>query len=208
MTNQPLILASQSPYRAKLLESTGLPFIQQTSHIDEDHIKSSRMHQPPSTMAIELAKAKANAVSKTYPLAMVIAADQLCVSKNNTILSKPGNKENAINQLKTLSGCEHRLINGLVIYQNQTCLWTFSDECQMHMRPLSENDIVAYIERDTPYDCCGSYKIESHGRSLFSHIQASSDAIQGLPLSPLLQAIRDLNILSNQKDEYTNLTKG
>ena len=188
--SQPLILASQSPYRAAVLRSAGFEFSQIAAEIDESGLKDTLAQETFETIAIQLAIAKGLYISRQFPTSVIIAADQLCVMRNQ-IFSKPGNKERAIQQLTELSGNKHSLVNGMVLCKDGRCLWSDSQQCHLDMRHLTSGEILRYIDLDTPYDTCGAYKIESFGSHLFSSIQGSSDAIQGLPLLPLLQAMRE-----------------
>ena len=185
----PLILGSESPYRAAVLATTGLPFTQAAAAIDEAAHKHSLHTQSPEALALGLAHAKGAAVSALHPEAIVIAADQVCAFENQ-LLSKPMTADVAIQQLNQLANRSHQLINGVVLYQHGKGLWGTTHTCTLHMRSLTDAEIAHYVHCDEPYFSCGAYKFESLGIHLFSEVEGTSDAIQGLPLLPLLSAMR------------------
>ena len=145
--------------------------------------------QHPDALAFALAHAKGTAVSALHPEAIVIAADQLCVV-DNTYLSKPITVDVAIQHLTRLANRSHQLINGVVLYRHGQPLWGATHTCTLHMRALTTAEIDSYVQLEKPYFSCGAYKFESLGVHLFSKVDGNSDAIQGLPLLPLLAAMR------------------
>ncbi len=113
--------------------------------------------------------------------AVVIGSDQVC-SLDNTIFSKPQNKDNAIKQIQQMSGRKHQLLTSVTICSSEDS-FTWTNTTSLTMRALQESEIERYLEIDKPYDCAGSYKLESMGIKLFSKIEMSDHtAIIGLPL--------------------------
>ena len=185
-----IILASGSIGRKNILQRSQLTFSIVPSQLNETAIKNSLQNESPAHIATQLAQQKALLVSKRHPHAFVIGADQLC-EFNGTIFDKPGNPMAAFNQLSTLSGHTHQLHTAVCLAHNNTLLWQHADCALLTMRKLSDDEINTYLELDQPFHCCGSYQIESLGCHLFKEVQGSSDTIQGLPLVPLLTALRE-----------------
>ena len=75
------------------------------------------------------------------------------------------------------------------------CIWEYSETVELKMHDLSEKEIVNYVEMENPIHAAGSYKFESLGCNLFSYVKGSSHTVRGMPLVPLLKALRDLNII-------------
>ena len=191
----PIILASGSESRKQMLDEAGIVFQVIVSSTDEDSIKNKISSLPFSDQVTILAKAKAEPVSIQNPNAIVIGGDQMCVL-DKTLLHKPGSKEKAIESLKTLSNQKHYQHSGVCILKNNECLWEYSETVELKMHDLSEKEIINYVELENPINAAGSYKFESLGCNLFEYVDGSSHTVRGMPLLPLLNALRDLNIIS------------
>ena len=191
----PIILASGSESRKQMLDEAGIAFQVIVSSTDEDSIKNKISSLPFSDQVTILAKAKAEPVSIQNPNAIVIGGDQMCVL-DKTLLHKPGSKEKAIESLKTLSNQKHYQHSGVCILKNNECLWEYSETVELKMHDLSEKEIINYVELENPINAAGSYKFESLGCNLFEYVDGSSHTVRGMPLLPLLNALRDLNIIS------------
>jgi len=178
----PLILASTSKYRKALLSQLGWSFEAHSPDVDEDAYKSSSLS--PQTLALTLSELKARAVFELNQGSCVIGSDQVCTVEGST-LSKPGTKEKALEQLLLLQGRSHELITSVtLIYPGG--MKSFSNVTRLHMRELSSEEIIRYLEVDSPYDCAGSYKLEARGITLFEKIEMEDHtAIIGLPLIQL-----------------------
>lgn len=172
-----------------MLAQTGFSFTQVSADVDESALKQRMNDQSPEAVAVAVARAKGAAVSALHPDAIVIAADQLCVVDHHC-LSKPMNADIAVQQLTQLANRPHQLVNGMVLFRHGTQLWEGTQTCTLSMRALTESEIRRYVQDDEPYFSCGGYKFESLGVHLFSKVEGTSDAIQGLPLLPLLDAMR------------------
>ena len=190
----PIILASGSESRKQMLDEAGIIFEIKVSSTDEDSIKSEIASLPFSEQVIHLAKAKAVSISKENPNAIVIGGDQMC-ALGNRLLHKPGSKERAIESLKILSNQKHHQHSGVCIYKNNECIWEYSETVELQMHNLSETEIINYVEMENPIHAAGAYKFESLGCNLFSFIDGSSYTVRGMPLIPLLSALRDLDII-------------
>ena len=191
--SEPFILASGSTIRKKILSDHGINFVVQKSGIDEEELKKNILNLPFEERVIKLASAKAKEVSEKNIEHYVVGADQMCVS-NGRVFNKPGNQKNAINNLKLLAGNTHCQYSGISIFLNGKSLWTFCDTATLTMKKLSDEQIMSYVLEDEPYECCGSYKYESLGATLFSKVKGSEYTVQGLAFVPLINAFKELGI--------------
>jgi septum formation protein len=186
-----LVLASTSPYRRALLERLGVPFRVIAPNYDESQLKSEEPN--PVRLAERLAHDKAASVFNRDSGAAFIGGDQV-VSFQGQILGKPLTEERAIEQLLSLSGQSHELITAMVV-MNAARVFCHTDVTKLHMRPLSRPEIERYVMNERPFDCAGSYKIESQGIALFERIESQDQtAISGLPLIALVSILRQLGL--------------
>ena len=190
----PIILASGSQSRKIMLEDAGIIFKTITSEVDEDALKIKIASMPFKQQVIELAKAKAKVVSFSNPGNIVIGGDQMCIFENK-VFDKPGSEEKAISNLKLLSGTTHFQHSGVCIYKDGKSLWEYSEVVKMNMHDLSDEEIINYVKLENPIHAAGAYKFESLGCNLFSSVDGSSYTIRGMPLLPLLNELRNLNIV-------------
>ncbi len=193
--NIPIILASGSESRKVMLEDAGISFKVITSDVDEDIIKKQISQLSFENQVIKLASSKALKVSKNSPQSIVIGGDQMCIL-NNIIFDKPGSTERAIDNLKKLSGTTHYQYSGVCIYKDGKSLWEYAEVVEMNMHDLSDEEIINYVKIENPIHAAGAYKFESLGCNLFSSVNGSSYTIRGMPLIPLLNALRDLDIIN------------
>jgi len=189
-----IILASGSESRKLMLEEAGIAFDVIISPTDEDIIKDKISSLPYSEQVVYLAKAKAEPVSEENTESIVIGGDQMCVLNDN-LLHKPGSRDKAIESLKLLSNQKHFQHSGVCIYKNNECLWEYSETVELKMHDLTEKEIINYVDIENPINAAGAYKFESLGCNLFSYVNGSSHTVRGMPLLPLLNALRDLNII-------------
>jgi len=191
--SEPFILASGSKIRKKILSDHRINFIVQKSEVDEEELKKNILNLPFEERVIKLASAKAKEVSEKNIEHYVVGADQMCVS-NGRVFNKPGNQKNAINNLKLLAGNTHCQYSGISIFLNGKSQWTYCDTATLTMKELSDEQIMSYALEDEPYECCGSYKYESLGATLFSKVKGSEYTVQGLAFVPLINAFKELGI--------------
>jgi septum formation protein len=179
LANRKLILGSTSVYRRELLERLRLPFSVESPHVDETPLP----FEAPAALAVRLAMAKAQAVARRFPEAVVIGSDQVA-DLNGLALGKPGNHARAALQLQQMSG-------QLVIFQTAiavVCHATgFSQQAlaavKVTFRDLSATEIENYLQAEQPYDCAGSAKSEGLGIALLERIDNDDPtALVGLPL--------------------------
>ncbi|MBM4060206.1 MAG: septum formation protein Maf [Planctomycetes bacterium] len=184
-----LVLASASPYRRVLLERLRLPFTCTAPNVDE--AAALQALRDPAALARELAEQKARAVAAAHPGAIVIGSDQVATI-DGEVLDKPGSAERCRQQLRRLQGREHLLLTAVAIV-HPGGLAAFVDVATLRMRPLDAGEIERYVAADAPFDCAGSYRIESLGIALFAAIACEDHtAIVGLPLLRLAAELRRL----------------
>ncbi|PID48914.1 MAG: septum formation inhibitor Maf [Proteobacteria bacterium] len=184
---QPLVLGSSSPFRRELLERLHLPFVSASPDIDEQSLPNESAYE----MVKRLSEAKARAIAKDYPHALIIGSDQ-CAVLGDTVLGKPGRHEVARQQLRALSGHSVIFLTGLCLYDSQTD--TFELDVipfTVEFRHLSDTEIENYLLKEQPYHCAGSFKSEGLGISLFKRMQGDDpSALIGLPLIRLMEMLR------------------
>jgi septum formation protein len=190
----PLILASSSKIRALLLEAAGLAFIVEPPGLDESIMRQAVGGErllSPSDVAEVLARAKAEAVSDLARPAYVIGADQV-LSFGDTVLSKPDSMEAARRQLLDLRGKSHTLHTSVALATNGATVWAETHTATLTMRKLSPEFIGRYlaVAGEEVLSSVGAYQIESLGIQLFDRIEGDYFTILGLPLLPLLAALR------------------
>ena len=194
----PLILASGSQSRKQMLEEAGICFEVIKTDTDEDALKKEMHGLPFEQQVIKLASAKAINVSIENPNHLVIGGDQMCVC-DSQVFDKPGSVKKAIENLKLLSGTVHFQHSGVCLFKNGKSLWEYSEVVTMKMHNLSEEEIINYVELENPVNAAGAYKFESLGCNLFSSVDGSSYTVRGMPLLPLLNALREMNVLDLSK---------
>lgn len=190
----PLILASASKIRAKLLEAAGLAFIVEPPGLDESAMRqavSGEDSLQPQDVAEVLARAKAEAVSDLAHGAFVIGADQV-LALGDEILSKPEGMKGAREQLLTLSGKTHKLHSSVALARDGDIRFAHTEEASLTMRKLSPEFIGHYLAAagDEIVNSVGAYQLEGLGIQLFEKIEGDYFTILGLPLLPLLDALR------------------
>ena len=182
-----LVLGSTSRYRRALLERLGTPFDVAAPDVDESPLAGER----PAQTALRLSEAKARAVAARFPDALVIGSDQVADCDGSPI-GKPGDRERARAQLRALSG------RTVVFHTGVALVDARSGRCRSELvdiastfRALSDGEILAYLDREQPWDCAGSVRSEGLGIALFERI-ASDDpsALVGLPLITVARMLR------------------
>lgn len=184
-----LVLASTSPYRRRLLERLGVAFESAAPACDEEAEKR-RAPREPVAFATHLARAKAVSLRDAHRGRFVLGGDQIATI-DDAILDKPGTEARARAQLASLAGREHRLVTAVCLARPDGELDEHVDVCRLRMRPLDDAAIARYVARERPLDCCGSYRVEQLGITLFESIDAPDfTAIEGLPLLAVSAMLR------------------
>jgi len=190
----PLILASSSTSRARILEGAGLAFIVEPPGLDEAAMRqavSGEKALDPHDVAELLARAKAEAVSDLAPQAYVIGGDQV-LALGKTVMSKPNSMEAARRQLLDLSSKTHTLHTAVAVATNGETLWAETTVATLTMRKLTPEFIGRYLAAagEEVLSSVGAYQLESLGVQLFDKIDGDYFSILGLPLIPLLDTLR------------------
>jgi septum formation protein len=204
MTMQ-IILASKSPYRIAQLKDFGLKFRALRPTIDEEQMKAyffRNMKRPlkrgqtidlhlPHRLSRYLAAKKAESLALKYPDHVIVAADQL-VNFNGEVMGKPKSPSKAEAMLRKMSGKPHELITSLCVISHGK-VYRRTVTARIHLRKLSDEEIKAYVKRDNPVDCAGSYKFELSGLSLVERMSVTDpSSLIGLPLMALYKILRQL----------------
>ena len=190
-----LLLASTSPIRGTLLANAGVPYGAVAPRVDESAIKA--VHEgSDNELAIALAQAKALSVSCDSADALVIGSDSI-VSVDGRRFSKPGGPAEAAEHLRFFSGKVMHLTSAVALSRRDRVEWTTAQEALLTVRPLSDAFIDAYLEQDWPEVsyCVGVFRLEGPGAQLFERIEGDHFTILGLPLLPLLGALRERGVL-------------
>ncbi len=186
-----LVLASGSVYRRRLVARLVADHDATDHRVDEDALQAEMKGAIPDAVAAALAIAKAASIAGDHPESYVLGSDQV-VDVDGAILGKAGSVEGARAQLKQLAGRNHRLVTAVCLRGPDGTERTHTDVHLMRMRSLSDDEIARYVDADRPLDCCGAYKIESLGISLFdATIGDDPTAIEGLPLMAVARMLRE-----------------
>ncbi|MGB0223413.1 MULTISPECIES: nucleoside triphosphate pyrophosphatase [unclassified Marinobacterium] len=187
----PIVLASSSKYRRELLSRILNEFEHASPDIDETPIAG----ESPEACAARLAQLKAKALAKEFPAHWIIGSDQLA-TLDQLILGKPLTKERAITQLSLCSGRRVSFLTSLALFNSQTEeTREYLEEVVVTFRELSDAEITAYIDREQPLDCAGSFKCEGLGITLFESIESRDpNTLIGLPLIGLNHLLLEAGI--------------
>jgi len=185
----PLILASTSPIRQHLLRQAGVEVLVLPPRIDEERVKQAHAGDAPS-LALHLAEAKA--LSVDAPGALVIGSDST-LSVDGRLFSKPRDRADAARHLAAFSGREMLLSSAVALARDGRIEWSHVDRATLKVRTLSPAFIDAYLDAEWPdvAYCVGVFRMEGRGASLFDAVEGSHFTILGLPLLPLLGALRE-----------------
>ena len=187
----PLVLASASPRRKRLLEQVGLPFRVVPGHVDEN-----RVAEKPSIHARILAEAKARAASRTLKNHWTLGADTIVVL-GDMILGKPASAREAEAMLWALAGKEHEVITGFSILNPAGSLVHAQEvSTRVSMRPLRREEINDYVATGEPFGKAGSYAIQGIGAFMVEAIWGSYTNVVGLPLCALIRALQEVGAIT------------
>ncbi len=181
-----LVLASTSPYRKSLLERLGIPFEVASPHADERPLSG----EDAAATAVRLAQLKAQSVRAGHRDALIIGSDQVATS-GGRILDKPGDHATAARQLRSVSGKSADFHTAVVLLDAANgSLQSRVVACRVHFRPLDDKRIERYLQREKPYDCAGSAKVEGLGIALIDRIETGDPtSLIGLPLIALTEML-------------------
>ena len=191
-----LILASQSASRRAMLDAAGVPYRAVPAHLDERALEESLAGSQPGEIAQQLAVAKARAVAAEHPGALVLGSDSL-VEVNGRRFDKPESREQAAEHLRFFSGKAMRLHSAAALVRGGTVVWCWSALAVLSVRPLSDAFIADYLTHEWPAvaGCVGVFRIEARGVQLFDRIDGDHFTVLGMPLLPVLGALREQGIM-------------
>lgn len=183
-----LVLGSTSPYRRELLTRLQLDFKTARPDADETPLQG----ETPEQLAGRLAQLKAASLRTRFPDSLIIGSDQVSTLDDLTPVGKPGTEEKAFEQLRAASGKTALFYTGLCVLNTQTgAEELLVDRYEIQFRDLSDSEIEAYIRKEQPLDCAGSFKSEGLGSALFArHQGADPTSLIGLPLIALCECLR------------------
>ena len=191
-----LILASKSKVRKKILDDNDIISSVEPSNLDEDVVKESLLKEKasPELISISLAELKANKVSQKKNDVLVLGADSV-IDLDGELISKPGNREEAMKILRKLNGKSHNLISSVCISKNGSMIWKHTDKATLTMKNMTENDLKDYLAKisDDKLFAYNVYQIEGEGRKLFSNIEGDENTIMGLPIMKIKEYLSNYN---------------
>lgn len=187
----PLVLASTSPYRAELLARLTPDFECLAPDVDE----TPAPDESPEALAVRLAAAKAEAVGRLRPNALVIGGDQVLCCEGRA-LGKPGGVARATDMLLWLSGKSAEFLSAVCVLEAASGrARQLIERWTVRYRTLSAEDVAAYLALDRPFDCAGAIRTEAHGPLILDEIQGGDpNALIGLPLVSVAGALREFGL--------------
>ena len=190
-----IILASKSKVRKDILDKNNIKCVVEPSNVDEDTVKESLLKEQASSEIISknLAELKANKVSMKKTDEIVLGADSV-IDLEGELISKPENREEAMEILRKLNGKSHLLISSVCISKNGSMIWNYTDKAKLTMKNFSDQELKKYLSKisDETLYAYNVYQIEGEGRSLFASIEGDEDTIMGLPVKKIKEYISSL----------------
>lgn len=192
-----LILASRSAARRSMLTGAGVPFTAEDSGVDEDAIKATLEGVDPAELALELARAKALAVSRRDPEAWVLGSDQTLDLEGKRV-SKAEDLPEARRRLQSMRGRTHHLNSGVALARDGAVVWSGVETARMTMRPFSDAFLDAYLEAEGEalLGSVGCYRLEGMGSQLFERVEGDYFTVLGMPLWPVLAELRRAGVIA------------
>jgi len=183
-----IILASKSKVRKKILDENNILNEVKPSNVDESIVKLSLLQEKvsPEMISKNLAELKANKVSSKYADNLVLGADSV-IDLEGELISKPNDRNEALEILKKLNGKKHHLISSVCISKNGSMVWNHTDKALLTMKKMSEEELKKYLVKisDEALYAYNVYQIEGEGRDLFSSIDGNENTIMGLPIEKI-----------------------
>ena len=197
-----LILASGSAARRAMLEASGLAFDVVPADLDEDAITAAMTSESACVEAADvasmLAVEKALSIARVNPGALVIGADQT-LALGTRLISKATTMQEARAVLDSLRGRTHELASAVALARDDAILWQGVDSAQMTMRRFSDEFLSVYLQRmgNRALKTVGCYELEGLGAQLFERIDGDYFTVLGMPLLPLLGALRNEGVIAS-----------
>ena len=189
-----IILASKSKVRKEILDKHKILCEVKPSNIDEDIVKEALIKESasPEIISKNLAELKANKISLNETGRLVLGADSV-IDLNGELISKPENREEALEILKKLNAKKHNLISSVCISKNGSMIWNHTDKAELTMKNFSENDLKTYLSKisDEALYAYNVYQIEGEGRDLFLNITGDENTIMGLPVFKIKEYLKN-----------------
>ena len=189
-----IILASKSKVRKDILEKNSISCEVVPSNVDEDSVKETLVKQnvSPEIISKNLAELKANKVSAKFTDKLVIGADSV-IDLKGKIISKPKDRGEAIEILKSLNGKSHHLISSVCISKTGNMIWNYTDKATLTMKDFSDNELELYLTKisDEALYAYNVYQIEGKGKNLFSKIEGDENTIMGLPIKQIKEYLNN-----------------
>ena len=189
-----IILASKSKVRKEILDKHKILCEVKPSNVDEDIVKQALIKESasPEIISKNLAELKANKISLNETNRLVLGADSV-IDLNGELISKPENREEALEILKKLNGKKHNLISSVCISKNGSMIWNYTDKAELTMKTFSEDDLKNYLSKisDEALYAYNVYQIEGEGRNLFLNIAGDKDTIMGLPVLKIKEYLKN-----------------
>ena len=189
-----IVLASKSKVRKKILQENEIECTIEPSNVDEDSVKEALLKEKasPEEISKNLAELKANKISNKKADELVLGADSV-IDLNGKIISKPINRNEALEILRDLNGQTHHLISSVCISQNGSMIWNYTDKASLTMKQMKEEELKAYLSKisDEALYAYNVYQIEGEGRSLFSKIEGDKNPIMGLPVGKIKEYLKN-----------------
>ena len=183
-----IILASKSKVRKKILDENDILNEVKPSNVDEDIVKLSLLKEKatPEIISKNLAELKANKVSNKYVDDLVLGADSV-IDLEGELISKPSDRNEALEILKKLNGKKHQLISSVCISKNGSMVWNHTDKASLTMKKMTDQELKNYLVKisDEALYAYNVYQIEGEGRDLFSSIDGNENTIMGLPIEKI-----------------------
>jgi septum formation protein len=191
LASQPLVLASRSEVRGRLLAAAALRFETRPSQVDERAAEAQAGVGEPAAVAQLLARAKAHSVAAAMPGRLVLGADQT-LAQSGRRFGKPASRADAAEQLRALRGRTHELNSALALVRDGEVLFECVDTARLTMRDFSDSFLETYVELagGAALASVGGYQLEGIGVHLFARVEGDYFTILGLPLLPLLDFLR------------------
>jgi septum formation protein len=191
-----IILASKSKVRKDILSTNGIHCRVVPSNVDEDSVKKSLTSDKasPEIISKNLAELKANKVSAKFPNELVIGADSV-IDLNGEVISKPNNRNEALEILKSLNGKKHDLISSVCISMGGNMIWNYTDKAELFMKNFTLLELEDYLSKisDEALYAYNVYQIEGLGKTLFSEIKGDNDTIMGLPVKKIKEYLKNFS---------------
>jgi len=180
-----------------MLTAAGVPFTVRAPGVDERAVEDALHDIAPATLAATLAQKKALALEADAET-LVLGCDSVAETEEGASLSKPADVDAARAQLRALRGRPHRLISAAAIALDGDVVWRGTETATLHMRDFSDAFLDDYLAREWDHvrHCVGGYRMEALGAQLFDRVEGSHFAILGLPLLPLLEALRERGVVA------------